>query len=168
MKYRKKPVVVETIKWTGGNLDEVKEFVGESLIYDFNDAAWEEGKGAPFIDLKIKTLEGEMSASYGDYIIKGVNGEFYPCKPDIFEKTYEIETGSMTFGQAFDMLRLDKCRGIRLPHWKEDVAIKIQWALPDGTSEMTEAYLYVQSRYGRVPWKETMIELFSNEWESVN
>lgn len=39
--------------------------------------------------LKIKTLEGVMTADIGDYIIKGVNGEFYPCKPDIFEKTYE-------------------------------------------------------------------------------
>lgn len=78
-----------------------------------------------------------------------------------------MNSKSMTFGQAFDMLVADKCRGIRLPHWKEDVVIKIQWALPDGTSEMTEPYLYVESRHGRVPWKETMIELFSDKWEVV-
>ena len=45
--------------------------------------------GVPHITIKIKTLKGEMLASIGDFIIKGVDGEFYPCKPDIFQKTYE-------------------------------------------------------------------------------
>lgn len=89
MKYRKKPVVVEVIQWTGLNLEEVKEFVGESLTYDILDAAWKVGKGRPYVLMKIKTLEGDMEVSEKDFIIKGVNGEFYPCKPDIFEKTYE-------------------------------------------------------------------------------
>lgn len=89
MKYRKKPVEVEAIQWTGLNLEEVKAFVGESLIYDIIDTAWQVGKGAPNVNMKIKTLEGDVRADKGDFIIKGVNGEFYPCKPDIFEKTYE-------------------------------------------------------------------------------
>ena len=89
-KYRKKPVIIKAIRWTGINLEEVKEFVGESLIYDIQDAAWQCGNGIPSVDMKIKTLEGDMVITKGDYIIKGVNGEFYPCKPDIFEKTYEI------------------------------------------------------------------------------
>lgn len=88
-KYRKKPVVVDALQWTGSNLSEVKEFVGDKLIYSIMDAAWEVGKGRPRVLMKIKTLEGEMFCSDNDYIIKGVNGEFYPCKPDIFEKTYE-------------------------------------------------------------------------------
>lgn len=89
MKYRKKPVVIEAIQWTGLNLEEVKEFVGESLTYDIIDDAWKLGKGRPYVFMKIKTLEGDMKVSEKDFIIKGVNGEVYPCKPDIFEKTYE-------------------------------------------------------------------------------
>ena len=89
MRYRKKPVVIDAIQWTGINLSEIKMFVGDKLEYNIIDTAWEVGKGRPCVLMKIKTLEGKMEASEGDYIIKGVNGEFYPCKPDIFEKTYE-------------------------------------------------------------------------------
>ena len=89
MKYRKKPVVIEAIQWTGLNSEEIKEFAGESLTYDIIDDAWELGKGRPHVFMKIKTLEGDMKVSKKDFIIKGVNGEVYPCKPDIFEKTYE-------------------------------------------------------------------------------
>lgn len=90
MKYRKKPVAIEAIQWTGSNLEEIKAFVGQDLIYDIYDAAWKAEQAPPYISIKIKTLEGVMSASVGDYIIKGVDGEFYPCKPDIFEKMYDI------------------------------------------------------------------------------
>ena len=76
MKYRKKPVVIEAIQWTGSNLKDVIEFLGGE--------SWMNGR-----DLIIKTLEGDLHASVGDFIIRGVAGEFYPCKPDIFEKTYE-------------------------------------------------------------------------------
>lgn len=90
MKYKTKPVEIEAIQWTGLNLEEIRAFVGESLIYDIIDTAWEAGKGIPHVLMKIKTLEGDMIASEGDYIIKGLRGEFYPCKPDIFEKKYEL------------------------------------------------------------------------------
>ena len=89
MKFRKKPVIVEAIQFDGLNLEEIKSFVGDNLIYDIIDSAWQVGKGRPHILMKIKTLEGDMNVSEMDYIIKGVNGEFYPCKPDIFAKTYE-------------------------------------------------------------------------------
>lgn len=89
MKYRKKPVVIEAMQWTGLNLEEVKKFVGETLTCDIIDDAWKVGKGIPHVFMKIKTLEGDMEVSEKDFIIKGVNGEFYSCKPDIFEKTYE-------------------------------------------------------------------------------
>ena len=78
-KYRKKPVVVEVVKWTGNNKEEIEEFIPNTLIVKMDT----EDK------LGIGTLEGVMTASKGDYIIKGVHGEYYPCKPDIFEKTYE-------------------------------------------------------------------------------
>ena len=89
-KYRKIPIIVEAIRWNGINLDEIKAFVGKSLIYEIIDDAWKAGKSSPYVIMKIKTLEGYMNVSINDFIIKGVNGEFYPCKPDIFEKTYEI------------------------------------------------------------------------------
>lgn len=75
-KYRKKPIIIEAIQWNGKNLPEIDNFVGGSLKIEGSC-------------LVIHTLEGDMEASINDYIIKGVNGEFYPCKPDIFDKTYE-------------------------------------------------------------------------------
>ncbi len=87
--WRKKPVVIEAIQWNGTNLDEIKAFVGDSLEYEILDAAYKVGKAAPVVAMTIHTLEGDHRASVGDYIIKGVHGEFYPCKPDIFEMTYE-------------------------------------------------------------------------------
>ena len=88
-KYRKKPIIVEAVKWTGLNLEEIKNFVDESLLYNICDGAWEVGEAPVVVDMQIRTLEGNMSVSVGDYIIKGVQGEFYPCKPDIFKETYE-------------------------------------------------------------------------------
>ena len=88
-KYRKKPVIVEAVIWTGNNLEEIKNFVDESLLYNIYDGAWEVGEAPVIVDMQIRTLEGNMSVSVGDYIIKGIEGEFYPCKPDIFKETYE-------------------------------------------------------------------------------
>lgn len=82
--YRKKPVIIEAIQFVDevDRILEIQEFVGqETIVVNYKD------KNSP--TLKIDTLEGVMTASVGDYIIKGVQGEFYPCKPDIFEKTYE-------------------------------------------------------------------------------
>lgn len=79
-KYRKKPVVIEAVQWVQGNEENVKSFMNMELVTEYNGDL-----------LVIETLEGTMRADQGDYIIKGVNGEFYPCKPDIFEKTYEKE-----------------------------------------------------------------------------
>lgn len=76
-KYRKKPVVIEAVQFTGNNVDEILEFAKDS----FNNPSTSE--------IVIPTLEGNMMVSIGDYVIKGVNGKFYPCKPDIFDKTYE-------------------------------------------------------------------------------
>lgn len=89
-KFRKKPVVIEAIQWNNINYEEVSAFVGYEITPELeSETAYVAGKGAPLFSLTIKTLEGKMKAMPGDFIIKGVNGEFYPCKPDIFEKTYE-------------------------------------------------------------------------------
>jgi hypothetical protein len=81
-KYRKKPVVIEAVQFDGtkDNAEKIKEWTN-ATIHTSQDRS--------INNLYISTLEGVMTASTGDYIIKGVNGEFYPCKPDIFEKTYE-------------------------------------------------------------------------------
>jgi hypothetical protein len=87
MKYRKKPVIIEAIQFEDNSdrIIEIHEFMGgDTIRVNYED------KNNPY--LKVETLEGIMKASVGDYIIKGVNGEFYPCKPDIFEKTYERVT----------------------------------------------------------------------------
>lgn len=97
-KYRKKPVVVEVIQWTGRNLEEIRNFVGSDLIEDYKVLLSINGTlKKMLIGIAINTLEGEHIADYGDYIIKGVQGEFYPCKPDIFHETYEevIEDGNL-------------------------------------------------------------------------
>lgn len=77
MKYRKKPVVVEAVQWNGNNHKEVIDFAENKIWFDALGNIW------------IATLEGDMVAKKGDYIIKGVQGEYYPCEPDIFEETYE-------------------------------------------------------------------------------
>ena len=72
MKFRKKPVVIEAIQWKGDNIVEIRD-----------------NKIPAKQTLIIRTLEGDMTAQKGDWIIKGVKGEFYPCKPKIFKMTYE-------------------------------------------------------------------------------
>ena len=94
-KYRKLPVVIEAVQLRWDTWSEICEFVsdeyfGGGCYLDEDGNILEEGKTSNRMGLKIKTLEGGMLATEGDYIIKGVNGEFYPCKPDIFEKTYEL------------------------------------------------------------------------------
>jgi hypothetical protein len=79
--YTKKPLTIEAIQWTGNNLQEIDDFISFSATkYGFN-----------LLDesMFIETMEGKMTAQKGDYIIQGVKGEFYPCKPDIFEVTYD-------------------------------------------------------------------------------
>ena len=109
IKATKKPVTIEAVTWDGENSIEIKEFCGESAKLDLYHSL---DDGKEHIDLHIHTLEGNHHASVGDYIIKGVNGEFYPCKPDIFEKTYDIcgtnENDSHNFGWALENLKAGK------------------------------------------------------------
>ena len=77
--YRKKSVEIEAIQWLGNNYKEVSDFVGNKLVYDATNSS-----------LFIPTLEGTMHASINDFIIKGIQGEFYPCKPNIFWDTYDL------------------------------------------------------------------------------
>jgi hypothetical protein len=74
--YRKKPVIIQATQYTSDNVQELIDEIGASAFYCNN--------------LFIRTLEGDMKASVGDYIIKGISGEYYPCKPDIFESSYDL------------------------------------------------------------------------------
>ncbi len=96
-KFRKKPVIIDAVQLTPNSIREVEEFItgmrvvtetsiSQEKWYEYCQIIKEQG------GRKIRTLEShdaDLLASFGDWIIKGVNGEFYPCKPDIFEKTYE-------------------------------------------------------------------------------
>lgn len=84
MRYRKKPIVIEAMQFKDDSADTIialQEFMQSDLLVSYADP------DNPVI--KIETLEGVMDASVRDFIIKGINGEFYPCKPEIFAKTYE-------------------------------------------------------------------------------
>lgn len=88
-KFRKKPVVIDALQFTGSNDVVVMEFVGKRLKKGQDRPDGLHGAQSDFVPyLIIPTLEGNMKCSQFDYVIKGVNGEFYPCKPNIFEKTY--------------------------------------------------------------------------------
>ena len=81
MKFRKKPVVIEAHQFndTQESFEELREWIGDKFYYNYQDSP----------RVFIRTLEGDMGVTKGDWIIKGVNGEFYPCKSDIFKATYE-------------------------------------------------------------------------------
>lgn len=100
--YTKIPVTISAVQWTGSNRVEIEEFL------DGNENGEFKGDG-----LFISTLEGTMRASKGDFIIQGVNGEFYPCKPDIFEKTYnvagdlgDVSDGYHTFNELYEFRKM--------------------------------------------------------------
>jgi hypothetical protein len=76
VRYRKKPVVIDAIRWTGENRDEVEAWSGGEIECVGHVAV-------------VHTLEGEMRGDVGDWLIRGVQGEYYPCKDDIFLATYE-------------------------------------------------------------------------------
>ena len=94
-RFRKKPVVVEAVRWTGLNVRDITAFCkplvelnadgGEPALYFVGRSRVEPHKNV----VRIRTPEGVMTADAGDWVIRGVKGEFYPCKPDIFAATYE-------------------------------------------------------------------------------
>ena len=119
--YTKKPVTISAVQWTGNNIVEIEEF------FDGNDKGEFKGEG-----LFISTLEGAMRASKGDYIIQGIEGEFYPCKPGIFEKTYnvagdlgDVSDGYHTFNELYEFRKMYNAvlfnewgkERVQHPHW---------------------------------------------------
>jgi hypothetical protein len=122
MKYKKKPVVIDAVQWTGENHREVFDFLTENA---FDKESMQVSGEHFYIDhykvqggLIIKTLEGEHLASIGDFIIRGIKGEYYPCDPEIFEQTYEkVEDTHIWTGNEW---------------WKGDKTVTV----PNGTGDL--------------------------------
>jgi len=87
MQYRKKPIIIDAIQFTGVNVQEINV---QEIIEFTNDTAYLIIGIDGIPSMIIPTLEGDHKANVGDWIIKGIAGEFYPCKPDIFTETYEV------------------------------------------------------------------------------
>ena len=87
IKARKKPIEIEAIIWDGCRWNEICDFCENKVVW-----IWAEGHkwDGDYMQVSIPTLEGTMVANIGDYIIRGVKGEYYPCKPDVFKATYDI------------------------------------------------------------------------------
>jgi len=88
-KYKKKPAVIEALQWTGDNYKDMYDFLVDINNHYFRIIDNGDGTLIQTNELYIKTLEGDHKTIVGDYIIKGVRGEFYPCKEYIFNETYE-------------------------------------------------------------------------------
>lgn len=104
MRFRKKPVTIDAIQWLGTfeSYGKICSFTGLALQNNHN------GESEPQ-ELYIPTLEGEHVAKKGDWIIRGVKGEFYPCKPDIFELTYEQVSEGIA--EVFDTKKIPTAHG---------------------------------------------------------
>lgn len=187
MKFIKKRVVIEAVHWNGIKVSETPEWILEALnsgvLVRFGDK------------VQVRTLEGVMTASPGDYIIKGVDGELYPCKPDIFEKTYEKveeskESENLNFGEVIEILKqggLVRRKGWngkglfvikQVPaHIESDVIPRMQ-SLPQsakdrilkgkGFVDYTSQCLIYNENTGRADsWVPSVSDIFAEDWEVV-
>lgn len=119
MKYRKKPVIIEAVQFNRSKAEkDVAKYY--PMVTDLASSTTVLGVEEREDRFFISTLEGNMTVKDGDYIIQGVEGEFYPCKPDIFEKTYE---------EASQQTQLDDNQKIVL-QWLEEYYTKSQWPFP--------------------------------------
>ena len=188
MKFVKKKVVIEAVHWNGIEVSETPKWILEALnsgvLVHFGDK------------VQVRTLEGVMTASSGDYIIRGVDGELYPCKPDIFEKTYEkVEEGkeseNLNFGEVIEILKqggLVRRKGWngkglfvikQVPaHIESDVIPRMQ-SLPQsakdrilkgkGFVDYTSQCLIYNENTGRADsWVPSVSDIFAEDWEVVS
>lgn len=125
-------------------------------------------KATRMIALDAKVILGDKRGVCGKddtasgYLVEYTDGYQSWSPKDVFEAAYRA-CDAMPFGHALEAMKQGK--KVKLPHWADDVFISVQ--IPDENSKMTAPYLYVTSRFGMVPWKETMIELFSDDWQIV-
>lgn len=132
----------------------MKKYIGVKFISATPMTAESAGS---FLNRPISTENADSDGN--GYLVEYPDGYQSWSPKKQFDEAYR-ETSGLTFGLALEAMKQGKA--VRLPSWKEDVSIKAQF--PDEHSKMTAPYLYVESRFGCVPWKETMIELFSDDW----
>lgn len=195
MKYRKKPVVIEAVQLKVDNFDAVCDFMGGTPVPKHNpDFGIDENGNTnePYLGVYIETLEGKMLANYGDYIIKGVNGEFYPCKPDIFEKTYDKADDSsvMGFSDAIEVLKQGGAvrrsgwdgKGLMVfkqvpAHIESDIIPKMQ-SLPQSAKDLilkgkgfvdytSQCLIYNENTGCADSWVPSISDVFAEDWEIV-
>jgi hypothetical protein len=196
-KATKKPVTIDYILLTSKNIKEVYEFVYGDKVIDHtpNEYRWshfEDSVNAKGMD--IPTLEDGMDnrvvhvADIGDYIIKGIKGEFYPCKPDIFEMTYKIggldDTNNLTFGEAIGMLKLGfkvarsgwNGRGMFVVYQKGypdgipcNKNTAEAWGMNEGDIFKVRPYLQLKTADGsHAMWSPSTSDCLSEDWCIVN
>lgn len=191
-RYVKKPIAIEAVKWKGFNNDEIKDFAGDSVKIEVIREGDADNGIPPSVDCSIETLEGVMKANVGDYIIKGVNGEFYPCKQDIFEKTYDKvdDSSVMCFGDAIEVLKQGGTvrrsgwngKGLMVfkqvpAHIDSDIIPKMQ-SLPQSAKDLileskgfidyTSQCLIYNENTGRADsWVPSISDVFAEDWEIV-
>jgi hypothetical protein len=191
-RYVKKPIAIEAVKWKGFNNNEIKDFAGDSVKIEVIREGDADNGIPPYVDCSIETLEGVMKANVGDYIIKGVNGEFYPCKQDIFEKTYDKADDSsvMCFCDAIEVLKQGGAvrrsgwngKGLMVfkqvpAHIDSDIIPKMQ-SLPQSAKDLilkskgfidyTSQCLIYNENTGRADsWVPSISDVFAEDWEIV-
>lgn len=185
--YRKKPVVIEAFKWTRDTeLEDSPTWIidainnGDIRTYEISGLI-----GAPKIYMEIDTLEGTHIANVGDYIIKGIKGELYPCKPDIFEATYEVaennENKTLSFEEVLPLIKEGKKayregwngRGmfiVRQKGYPEGIPCNKQtaeaWDLTEGDLFKVNPYLQIKNADGsHSMWVPSIGDIFANDWK---
>lgn len=171
MYFRKKQVVIEAVQFDGSEESIVNILkLGPSRLVDVDH----EERTLPKI--QISTLEGKMTAKIGDYIIKGVHGELYPCKPDIFAETYEEcnEPNIMNFGQAIERIKAGKL--VARKGWNGK-GIYIGLIKPKDGDAMTHDFIYINTTglqtdnpdapLDRVPWLASQTDMLAEDWQVV-
>ena len=171
MRFQKKPVVIEAWQFTDENKN--------TLLHDLQELNMR--IRPDFYEEKpvmiIPTLEGDHRASIGDFIIKGVHGELYPCKPDIFEKTYEAAESSsgMNFGRAIEAAKQGK--KIRRAGWNGknqyiELATAISYKNPEGVAVNVEhdaignkAFAFVGTSGVQMGWLASQADMLADDWE---
>lgn len=170
-KFKKKPLEIEAVQFidNADSLMELSNFIKGQDV----DIKRHKDFGSYLI---IETLEGDMKADEYDYIIKGVNGEYYPCKPDIFEKSYDRVSKDITFGEAIEALKNGKkvCRkgwngkGMYLQlvnrDWYSVLSEKID-AIKEGMDWNLLPWIGMKTADNCfVPWLASQTDVLSNDW----
>lgn len=157
-RYFKKKILIEAVRFTGLNHDEVLEFSSGSIGWDQSDK------------ISIKTIEGTMTASIGDYVIKGIKGEFYPCKPDIFEESFVKEAGEVV---KIDYITCIECKATCLSSGKMEKGLCYYCAHKGDTNyksawdECMETYMRLRVYNNHTNWVIDWLDKYADSLKRI-